>query len=101
MHYHQLHTMHLHDDDEDDDDVDDADDDDDDDDDADDVDAVDDASDPGKATGFGLFLFHMSKVFSCKWTTIQWKNGGNYNEREENTMKWRNLQQKMGENKMK
>ena len=71
MHYHQLHTMHLQDgDDEDvDDDADDVDVDD-----AGDVDAVDDASNPGKATGFGLFLFHMSKVSSCKWRTIQWKN---------------------------
>ena len=55
-----------------------------------DADAVDDASDPGKATGFGLFLFHMSKVSSCKWRTIQWKNEGKlqwkgekFNEMEE------------------
>ena len=70
MHYHQLHTMHLQDD-EDDEDVDH---DEDDEDDVDDDD--DDAADPGKATGLSLFLFHMSKVFSCKWRTIQWKNGG-------------------------
>ena len=79
MHYHQLHTMHLHDDDHDDDEDVDHDEDDVDDDD-------DDAPDPGKATGLGLFLVYMSKVFSWKWRTIQWKNGGKYNEREKNTM---------------
>ena len=73
MHYHQLHTMHLQDD---------ADGKDGDDDDAggdDDEDDGDDDDDPGKATGLGLFLFHMSKVSQLqmddnsmeKWGEIQ------------------------------
>ena len=83
MHYHQLHTMHLQDDADGKDDDDDGEDDDGDVDDGDgedgDDDGDDDDDDPGKATGLGLFLFHMSKVSQLqmddnsmeKWGEIQ------------------------------
>ena len=62
-----------------------------------------DDDDPGKATGLGLFLFHMSKVSQLqmddnsmeKWGEIQWK-GRKYNEMEEIQLKWRKIQRNEG-----